>query len=316
MLVYIKPVTMFPKLHSDRLFGAIFATISEIFPSKINEVKHDFESENPPFLISSTFPVLDINDSKIKFFPKIILKRKSEVNSIVEKDYKKVDYLEESIFFDLIKGNISEEDILNNYDDFSRVKNLLMLKGQEKDIEIAQSLTPHNAINRLINETDIFYSEGLVYGKNNGLFFLIEIFDESYVPIIKSCLKFLKDRGFGADISTGKGQFDYEIQDYNLVDLNISDNKINAGDMFITLSRFIPTTDDLNHIGEESNYEIASKRSIDKSGDKRKLVHYFKEGSLFLHYKKFYGQIVDSGSYKPAIEYGYAFPIRYVSGGS
>lgn len=315
MLVYIKPVTMFPKLHSDRLFGAIFATISEIFPSKLEDVKHDFESENPPFLISSTFPVLDINDSKIKFFPKIILKRKSEVNSQIEKDYKKVDYLEESIFLDIINGKITEEDILKNYDDYSRVKNLLMLKGQEKEIEIAQTLSPHNSINRLINETDIFYTEGLAYGQNNGLFFLIEIFKESYIPIIKSCLKFLKDRGFGPDISTGKGQFDYEIQDVNLADLNIHDEVTNAGDMFITLSRFIPTKDDLDYISAESSYEISSKRSIDKSGDKRKLVHYFKEGSIFLHYKKFYGQIVDSGNYKPAIEYGYAFPIKYVDGG-
>ena len=313
MLVYIKPVTMFPKLHSDRLFGAIFATINEIFPSKLDDIKKDFESDNPPFLISSTFPVLDINDSKIKFFPKIILKRKSEVDSIIEKDYKKVDYMEESIFFDLINGNISEEDILNNYDDYSRVKNLLMLKGQEKKIEMTQTLVPHNSINRLNNETDIFYSEGLVYGKDNGLFFIIDVFDESYVPIIKSCLKFLKDRGFGADISTGRGQFTYEIEN---VDLNIQDDEINNGDKFITLSRFIPTSNDLKNIGEESCYEIASKRSIDKSGDKRKQIHYFKEGSIFLHYKRFYGQIVDSGSYKPAIEYGYAFPIKYVDGGN
>lgn len=33
----------------------------------------------------------------------------------------------------------------------------------------------------------------------------------------KAAIKFLKDRGFGRDISTGKGQFDYFIdEEYSL----------------------------------------------------------------------------------------------------
>lgn len=307
MLVYIKPLSMFPKVHSDRLFGAFLSTINEIFPSKIDEVVDKFNSDEPPFLISSSFPFLELGDIKKKFFPKIIINDASNGNPNY-KDFKKVDYVEEEIFWDIINGNLSQDSILTNYDKYVRVNNLLMTKDYGKNIEFTSNIVPHNSINRFSNQTNIFYDEGNIYGEHIGLFFYIEIFDKSFDIIIKSCLKFLKDRGFGKDISVGKGQFKYEIED---ISFNF-DEEIDLGDKFITLSRFIPSKDDLQHIGTESFYEIQSKRSIDKSGEVRKQVHFFKEGSTFLHYKKFYGKIVNVGNNRPAIEYGYAFPIKFV----
>lgn len=314
MLVYIKPLSMFPKLHSDRLFGAFLSAISEMYPDKVDEIVKDFESDNPPFLISSTFPVLCVGEEKIRFLPKIILN--DNIDSSVEqkdiKDFKKVDFIEEKIFNDILEGKLSQGDILKNYHNYTRIKNLLMLKDYGKEIKFTSYITPHNSINRLSNRTKIFYNEGNVYGEHVGLFFFIEIFDDSFKEIIKSCLKFLKDRGFGKDISTGKGQFDYSIEESNTINF---DEEIKEGDKFITLSRFIPSEEDLKFIKGDSFYEIGSKRSIDKSGDIRKQVHFFKEGSTFLHYKKYYGRIVDVGNYKPAIEYGFAFPIKCGLGG-
>lgn len=311
MLVYIKPLSMFPKLHSDRLFGAFLSAISEMYPDKVDEIVKDFESDNPPFLISSTFPVLCVGEEKIRFLPKIILNDNID-SSVEQKDIKKVDFIEEKIFNDILEGKLSQGDILKNYHNYTRIKNLLMLKDYGKEIKFTSYITPHNSINRLSNRTKIFYNEGNVYGEHVGLFFFIEIFDDSFKEIIKSCLKFLKDRGFGKDISTGKGQFDYSIEESNTINF---DEEIKEGDKFITLSRFIPSEEDLKFIKGDSFYEIGLKRSIDKSGDIRKQVHFFKEGSTFLHYKKYYGRIVDVGNYKPAIEYGFAFPIKCGLGG-
>ena len=42
MLVYIKPLSMFPKLHSDTLFGALTSAIGELFPNKVEEIKASF----------------------------------------------------------------------------------------------------------------------------------------------------------------------------------------------------------------------------------------------------------------------------------
>ena len=81
--------------------------------------------------------------------------------------------------------------------------------------------------------------------------------------------------------------------------------------MFVTLSRFIPTSEDLKRVNDYSFYEIDSKRGRDKTGEIRKQIRFFKEGSIFPNYQKNYGNIFKSGKVNPAIEYGYAFPIRF-----
>lgn len=58
MLVNIKPLSTFPKLHSDTLFGALLSAINELYPDKVEYIIDKFEEGKPPFLISSTFPVL------------------------------------------------------------------------------------------------------------------------------------------------------------------------------------------------------------------------------------------------------------------
>lgn len=311
MLVYIKPLSMFPKLHSDTLFGALTSAISELFPEKIDEMLDEFRNFNPQFIISSTFPFIDVKGDKKRFLPKIILNTDfSDVENIsIIKEYKKIEYIEESIFFDIVKGELSEVDILNNFNNYHKIGNLLMKKDYGIEIISKTNVLPNNSINRLTNETDaIFYSEGLEYG-NLALFFFIEMLNDEYFEIITAALKFLKDRGFGKDISTGNGQFNFEIEN-----LNLSDLYENTGDKFITLSRFIPTEEDLGKIISEANYEIGSKRGRDKSGEIRKQIRFFKEGSTFRNSKEIYGQIVNSSKVKPAIEYGYAFPLKYSEG--
>lgn len=312
MLIYIKPLSVFPELHSDRLFGAIFSTIVELYPDKIDDILNDFKNNNPPFIISSTFPSINVGDEKVRFFPKIIVNNSSsnsfELNDL--KDFKKVEFYEESIFFDIINGNLSENDILSNYTQYHRINNLLMVKDRDVNVKVKNTILPNNRVNRLSNETKIFYSEGLKYDENLELFCFIEIYDDKYDSIIKSTIKFLKDRGFGRDISTGKGQFDYSIEDIDISDISKS-SEVHDEDRFITLSRFIPSENDLKFIKNNSDYEILSKRSKDKSGDARKQVRFFKEGSTFKNYSKYYGCIVESGDKKPAIEYGFAFPLNY-----
>ena len=312
MLIYIKPLSVFPELHSDRLFGAIFSAISELYPEKLNEIIENFEDNNPPFIISSTFPAIKIGDETIRFFPKVIINNSSNNSYNLDdlKDFKKVEYYEENIFFDIINGKLSENDILNNYHNYHRINNLLMIKNHDVNIKVKEVILPNNMVNRVSGETKIFYSGGLRFNENFVLFFFIEVFNKEYELLIKSALKFLKDRGFGHDISIGKGQFDYKIENLSINDLS-NNEIIHDNDKFITLSRFIPSENDLKFIDEHSDYELLSKRSKDKSGETRKQVRFFKEGSTFKNYAKYYGRIVKSGYIKPAIEYGFAFPLNY-----
>ena len=305
MLVYIKPLSTFPKLHSDTLFGALTYAVSELYPDLVDDMINEFEQGRPPFLISSTFPVIFNEDEKIRFYPKIIIDSDlSQIDSKIIKDYKKVEYIEEKLFYALINGEITEKELLNNYKNYYRFSNLLMSEKLDVDIGFGENILPNNSVNRLVNETKIFYTQGYSY-KNIGLFYLVQVFDDDYIKIIESSMKFLKDRGFGRDISTGKGQFDFEIETVN----NFVDS--DGENMFVTLSRLIPKEDDLRGINEYSYYEIDSKRGRDKSGEIRKQVRFFKEGSMFPNFLETYGKIVKSGKVNPSIEYGYAYPLRF-----
>lgn len=305
MLIYIKPLSTFPKLHSDTLFGAITYAISELYPDLVNEMISKFEEDKPPFILSSAFPVIFNKTEKIKFYPKLIMDSDlSDIDSKVIKDYKKVKYIEENIFNSLINGEMSEREILENYEDYVHFSNLLLTQEIDVDIGFGENILPNNSVNRLVNETKIFYTQGDSYN-NLGLFFLVEFFDGEYEDIIESAIKFLKDRGFGRDVSTGKGHFDYEIEDYEISFESQGEN------MFTTLSRFMPDENDLKRINEYSYYELDSKRGRDKTGEIRKQVRFFKEGSTFPNYDVTYGHIVKSGDVNPAIEFGYAFPVRF-----
>lgn len=307
MLIYIKPLSTFPKLHSDTLFGAITAAISELYPDMVEDMLYEFENGRPPFILSSAFPYIYNDDTKIRFYPKIIQDYdSSEIDRDVLKKYKKISFIDEEIFLGLINGDLTEIDLLNEYGKYYESGSLLMAKDYGINARIAGNILPNNSVNRLTNESEaIFYSQGDTF-QNMGLFFAVILFDEKYENIIKSVFKFLKDRGFGRDLSTGKGQFDYEITDDSIDNFEIIE-----GNSFVTLSRYIPTEDDLDKINEYSSYEIDSKRGRHPSGEIRKEVKFFKEGSTFPNYQLTYGGIVKSSDVNPAVEYGYAFPVRF-----
>ena len=307
MLIYIKPLSTFPKLHSDTLFGAITSAISELYPEILEDMLKEFSDGRPPFILSSAFPYIYNEETKVRFYPKIILDYdSSSINRDILKKYKKVNFIEEDIFLSLINGDLTELDILNKYGEYYESGSLLMTKDYGIDAHISGNILPNNSVNRLTNESDaIFYSQGDTF-QNMGLFFIINFFDKEYADIIKNVFKFLKDRGFGRDLSTGKGQFDYEISDDLLVEF-----KNCEGQCFTTLSRYIPTSEDLDKINEYSAYEIDSKRGRHPSGEIRKEVKFFKEGSTFPNYQLTYGNIFKSSDVNPAVEYGYAFPVRF-----
>ena len=320
MLIYLKPLSIFPNLHSDTLFGAITYAISELYPDEVDSMINEFENE-PPFLLSSTFPfVFAGNNEAIRFFPKLILKSSDDDFEISVKDfkkYKKVEYLEEELFFKLINGEISEKEIISNLDVYHKEKNLLMIKDRKLNAGFSENIIPNNKINRLTSETKIFYTSGNEF-ENAGLFFLIKFYNKEYIPKVKAAMRFLRDRGFGKDISVGKGHFDYVVIDNYSIDNFLKDS--DSMEYFITLSRYIPDIDkgELDIIKEDSNYEIDSKRGKGYNGDIRKQIRFFKEGSIFKGKNDFYGRLVPSSTVdsSPSYEYGFAFPLKcYGKGG-
>ena len=313
MLVYIYPISLFPDLHSDRIFGAILSTMKDLFPLITDNVVERFKHNNPPFLISSAFPFIKIKNKKVRFYPKILLNKELDFNFDLEviKNFDDVKFIQEEIFFDILNGNLNFNEILNNYDKYFQIDEFLL--NQNLNIQDFQNfsnrmIVSQNAINRLNNYFKVFYSEGIKYNSTHGLFFHISFLDDEFIEILKSVFRLLKDRGFGSKISIGRGQFIYEIENDDVYK-NHNSNFSEEDNYFVTLSRFIPTSDDLKFIDLTSNYELGFKRGIDRYGNLRKQVIFFSEGSTFsTNENRYFGKLFESSG--NSVEYGFAFNLK------
>ncbi len=308
MIIYLEPKSTFPNLHSDTIFGALCNVLSEFYPNFIEELKEDFKEE-PAFLLSSAFPYISLNEGKKHFLPKIdVFKRDDESSNNMDnyKKYKKLQYFDEDIFMQLIKNEINSNKIINNLSEYN-IQSKILSKELEDDIKIKPVIKHNNIIHRIDNSSlSVFYTEGYQY-HNVGLYFIVQIINEKYEKLIKTGLKLLQDRGFGANISTGQGQFTFTVDENSEFEEKLLNNQ---GDYYLTLSRYIPTKDELSKVNEHSTYTIGSKRGINSNGELKKKIRFFEEGSIFPSYQKYYGKIVNVGTNTPAIEYGYAFPVQ------
>nr|WP_048812441.1 type III-A CRISPR-associated RAMP protein Csm4 [Methanobrevibacter ruminantium] len=318
-IVYLKPKSTFPFLSSDSIFGALTYGMAELFPEKLDSFIESFKNKNDiPFLISSAFPFIKNENNYFRFYPKPITKFQSK-DMKLSKKFKKIKFIEEDIFLELVSGNISNDGIFDNFkDDLFLVnefnESFLVKKENSEIIDgslFSKEISPHNVIDRVKNNSiNIFYSEDYRFRENKGLFFLVDFKDSSFEEIFISLLRFLRDKGFGHDISSGKGQFDFEIDDFDKFD------NLNKSQYFLSLSRFIPDEKDISFIEELSDddalYEIGDKRSRDSFG-LRKKTRFFKEGSVFPDYTVKYdvncGCLVETSD--RSIEYGYSFNIPY-----
>lgn len=309
LLVKIRPVSEFPSLHSDKIFGAIcFATKDLYGEEKLVDMLEDFKKE-PPFIISSAFPCANNIDDNIYFLPRPIegIDIPEDYKKYIDnyKKFKNVKYISRDIFNDWINGRIDETYIIRNLDKYSIKNGLLYLKDKSLKFAIESYNIPRNRINRLSNSSeDIFYFEGNYY-KNMSLFFIMRIYDHKYEELLRCSLEFLSNyRGFGTDISVGKGKFEIEeFSENKLLDIPKDQKR------FITLSRYIPSIDEVNTFKVRNNvfYDMVIKRGMVSVDNPKKQVCFFSEGSTFPNLKNIYGRILYV--HEKAVEYGLAFNV-------
>ena len=305
LLVHIR--SSIPFIHSDRIFGAICVAMNDFGEEKLIDMLENFNKE-PPFLLSSVFPYIDY-DGRTYFLPKPIedIKKMDDHRKYID-NYKKLDsvkYISADIFNDWINGKTNEAYILQNLDKHNIKSGLLFPKEKILKFDIISYDTPRNRVNRLNNlSEDIFYFGDNSY-KNVNLFFIIRIYDHKYEELLKCLLTFLKDyRGFGKDLSVGKGRFEIEEFSENKIFESPKDCK-----RFITLSRYIPSADEINmfKVRKEIYYDIVTKRGMMSGNKPKKQVRFFSEGSTFPNLKNIYGRILYV--HEKAVEYGFAFNV-------
>lgn len=310
ILALIRPISEFPSLHSDKIFGAICFAIKDLYgEEKLIDMLEDFKKDEPPFLLSSSFPYVNHTDEKTYFLPKPIegLEIFEDYKKYIDnyKNFNNVKYISRDIFNDWINGRINETYIIRHLDKYNIKNGLLYPKDKTLKFSTGTYDVPRNRINRLNNlSEDIFYFEGNYY-KNMSLFFIIRIYNHKYEELLKCSIEFLRDyRGFGADITVGKGKF--EIEDFpenKLIDIPKNQKR------FTTLSRYIPSIGEINMFKVRKNifYDMVTKRGMISMNNPKKQVRFFSEGSTFPNLKNIYGRILYV--HEKYIEYGFAFNI-------
>ncbi len=316
--VYLTPKSLFPtSLPSDTIFGAICVGLKEIYGvDELSEMLGVFNDGTIPFILSSAFPFVGDSKDKHLFFPKPIVEPfEGTITDYLDqaKRFKKARYVHQRVYNAWINGTRSELDIIKDFDKKYHVSGVLLSHKEEMDLDFRLIVadTPHNVLNRLSNKSENFYYSTGAYYRNAGLFFLIKFLDGYYRSKIVAALRFIEDRGFGGDISSGRGQFEL-----NFVESNELIKEPEEADAFTTLSLYSPGNEFNSFDKNRVWYELTKIQGRSSDGKMKKSVFMFKEGSTFpLLNLEFYGGVKEvRPAPKRVVDYGLAFPVKMKEG--
>ena len=311
--VYLKPRSTYRTvLHSDTLFGCVCWAIREVFSeARLEELLKQFDSENPPFLLSSAFPFRDNeSDGRTHFYPRPMLmptelKIPKDVDEAEQqKKFRKVKWVSEETLSKFASGAWNEADYY--------ASDTWDAEGPgEKAVEVQ-----HNTIDRLSGGTT---PSGNLYSlteyniSDGGLFFLID----GETEVVEGALGFLEHFGIGGDSSLGKGQFEIEVTDADLPAVP------EDADRFMTLSLYAPRESEMATVCSDGAWYNLVVRKGKVGGPFlrvddfwKKSLTMFAEGSTFpMTEQKPFGRnpIVkgtEDGLPFDVQHYGYAFQIH------
>lgn len=273
------------------------------------------------------------------------------------KDFKKIKFVNRNVFQEIIKGEIDDKILFTNFIEFKGLRNKeseLRKKGKKLSDEEKEKLRNylhyfsepliraeqvlHNTIDRMscstleteeggqLYTTDDYYlyqnfkkeseiddKDKKIEIRKSGLYFLIE----GDIKIIEVALRFLSHFGFGGNNTTGKGNFRFEIKDF---ELELPDNP----NSFVTLSLFHPTQEQRIEILREENknklwYELEFRSgrigvhfADEPNKNQKNIVANFTEGSTFPYIEdKCLGQLIKTADTKlhPVYNNGFCFKI-------
>jgi CRISPR-associated protein Csm4 len=281
------------------------------------------KSDGAPLLISSSYPYLVINDQRVPYFPvpKLPFKPHQEVEvddtlkvkkEVMKenKKYKKRKWLDQENFEQLLNG-----------DRFNSTSNKL---------ERESVAMTHNAINRkhghvltkefgqLFHTVEHFWLMKDKAGKpiKGGLYFLVSV-QETFLPKLEACLRWLRHIGIGGDRTNGKGTFDYEVKPIEIKEPKNPNTLTN-------LSIYHPHDGEwplIEQCGEGLSYRIINRNGwsgFNNVSFKKKGIHLFEEGSIFpvgkpeKGFKKHYGRLVEAEKRDDHTvwQYGFGFMLK------
>lgn len=142
-------------------------------------------------------------------------------------------------------------------------------------------------------DAEPFFFEWNYFDKNAGLYFITTANGKKLDDIV-SLMKQLGETGLGTDKNVGGGNFDVEVSNISIEDINEANAKV-------MLSMYIPSEEELPHLNLDKSFYSMLRRGGFAAGStvpefrhlRKKNVYMFDEGSVFMTDSELKGCVVD-----------------------
>lgn len=280
-------------LHSDTIKAALISTAYFLgWPEA------DIQAMDEQCQISSAFPFLEDQF----FFPKL----NARMMPIAEvpgerqgKFLKKLQFLDQHYFEQLLLGidePIPQQHLLDKGSYATSAFEQDDTEFSVFELQLSQRVTiaPDQR-----SDAVPFYAERIHFAERAGLWFMVQLQDDSWLPRIDGLMRLLGDNGIGTDRAVGNGFFD---ADRSTLELKVPDGASHQ----TNLSLFCPNQSELSpDLLEASSWQLIKRGGyLAGSHDeatftlRKRSVFMFQEGSLFLN-RPLVGKRVDL---RPSIE--------------
>ncbi len=262
-------------IHSDTLFSALVSAVRKFYG---DDVALKFLQPNS-LILSSAFPYYKNElflPKPLHFYPENL----KEYEMI--KVFKKAKFLSKDHLQNILSNKEIKEEYFNNdyiLDSCWRTVKNITSKNKKEDEEEDKIFrvqeVPHIVMDRITNQTQIFYKSEVYFNKNAGLWFIADV-QNDLLQKFETILRFLGDEGLGADRTTGRGLFEVE----KIPELTLADNL--ESDYYYLLSLYSPTREEFEQIDPRKSFYDFTIRGgwVSNNTLNRKNVRMFVEGSV------------------------------------
>lgn len=286
---------------SDSLFAALLGRLADRQGSEAVETFiAPFKGNAPPFVLTSTFPFA----GKVRFYPMPAgaLKTLGESGSLRVKDLKKVAYVSEALFLELLSGA--------SLGDFQ--KSVVRLQGETVWVSRAElshmpeqlrnegasiwtiEQRPRVTLGRSAQNSSIYFTGRVVYADGCGLWFGVgwQQDSDSLKTLLTNLLVELGDSGLGGERSVGFGAC--KIVAGEAISLPMAEKQ-----PWVNLSRYLPQPEETSALLDpRAAYNLVKVGgwldSNTRRGQRRRAVNMVVEGSVLGPTQRAIpGQIVD-----------------------
>ena len=269
--------------HSDTLFSCLINAYAQLYSGNLNTVNDllaRFHEGEPPFRLSSAFPYVDQIDGDDTYYLPKPLNDPPEFYDTSEGQWYKEEYSKIVNKTQLVKMNYFQDWLMGNnvgLDD---------LEKQDIEEDCISDIRPQHQRDRLTDATSIYHIGLVHFHGRSGLYFLVELNDESLLDwnMFRAVLTQAGMNGLGGRRSHGNGIFKFtdDALNHNWQALFALPEQ----NGFVNLSLYYPEMkNEFNNLKPVAYHLVPRKgwcySSVVPSQMKRQTVTMFSEGAVF-----------------------------------